>query len=133
MTRTAAARTVSSTARMPVDRFFGMIGATYSVFQLIGAPILGRWSDRFGRRRILLLSQVGTLVSWLVFLVAFFVPVSVIREVDSDVLGRFSITLPLLILFVARATDGLNPGEASWRARSRQLARPGSPRRRVRS
>ncbi len=29
---------------------YGLLGATYSVFQLIGAPILGRWSDRYGRR-----------------------------------------------------------------------------------
>jgi MFS family permease len=35
---------------------YGVMGATYSFFQLIGAPILGRWSDRFGRKRILLLS-----------------------------------------------------------------------------
>ncbi len=29
---------------------YGLLGATYSAFQLIGAPILGRWSDRYGRR-----------------------------------------------------------------------------------
>lgn len=92
---------------------FGLIGATYSAFQLIGAPILGRWSDRFGRRRILLLSQLGTLVSWLVFVTAFFVPASVILEVDSGLLGRFTITLPLVVLFVARAADGLTGGNVS--------------------
>ena len=44
---------------------YGVAGATYSSFQLVGAPVLGRWSDRYGRRKILLLSQAGTLVSWL--------------------------------------------------------------------
>jgi len=34
---------------------FGMLSATYPAFQLIGAPILGRWSDVYGRKRILLL------------------------------------------------------------------------------
>lgn len=92
---------------------YGLIGATYSAFQLIGAPILGRWSDRFGRRKILLLSQAGTLVSWLVFLVAFLVPVSPIVEVDSGALGQFSLTLPLIILFIARAADGITGGNVS--------------------
>jgi MFS family permease len=54
---------------------YGVMGATYSFFQLIGAPILGRWSDRFGRRRILLLSQLGTLASWAIFLAALLLPV----------------------------------------------------------
>ena len=39
---------------------YGFAGATYSAFQLVGAPVLGRWSDRFGRRKILLVSQAGT-------------------------------------------------------------------------
>lgn len=47
---------------------FGMLSATYPAFQLIGAPILGRWSDVYGRKRILLLSNGGTLVGWIFFL-----------------------------------------------------------------
>ena len=92
---------------------YGLMGATYSAFQLIGAPILGRWSDQFGRRKILLLSQLGTLASWLIFLTAFFVPVVAIIEVDSTTLGQFSVTLPLIILFVARAADGITGGNVS--------------------
>jgi len=92
---------------------YGVMGATYSLFQLIGAPILGRWSDRFGRRRILLLSQLGTLLSWGIFLVALALPVRSLLDVDSTVLGTFAITLPLFVLFLARALDGLTGGNVS--------------------
>jgi MFS transporter, DHA1 family, tetracycline resistance protein len=92
---------------------YGVVGATYSLFQLVGAPILGRWSDRYGRRRILLLSQVGTFVSWGVFLVAITLPKVPIATVDSSVLGAFTLTLPLAGLFVARALDGFTGGDES--------------------
>ncbi|NIP32893.1 major facilitator superfamily domain-containing protein 9, partial [Candidatus Saccharibacteria bacterium] len=39
----------------------GALGAAYPVMQFFGAPLLGRLSDRFGRRPILLISQIGTL------------------------------------------------------------------------
>jgi MFS transporter, DHA1 family, tetracycline resistance protein len=44
----------------------GLIGATYPLFQFIGAPILGRLSDRYGRKPILLISQLGTLTGFLI-------------------------------------------------------------------
>ncbi len=44
----------------------GVIGAAYPVFQFIGAPFLGRLSDRYGRRPILLISQIGTLIGFLI-------------------------------------------------------------------
>ena len=74
---------------------YGAVGATYSLFQLVGAPVLGRWSDRHGRRRILLVSQIGTLLSWLVFLVALYLPAITLAEVDTAVTGAFTLTLPL--------------------------------------
>jgi MFS transporter, DHA1 family, tetracycline resistance protein len=92
---------------------FGSIGATYSLFQLIGAPILGRWSDRYGRRRILLLCQVGTFASWAIFLIALAIPKVPLATVDSSVLGAFTLTVPLVVLFVARALDGLTDGDVS--------------------
>ena len=92
---------------------YGLMGATYSIFQLIGAPILGRWSDRFGRKKILLLSQLGTLISWIIFLIAFSLPVDAIAEITSDTLGTFAITLPLIVMFIARAADGITGGNVS--------------------
>jgi MFS family permease len=92
---------------------YGFMGATYSAFQLVGAPVLGRWSDIRGRRKILLLSQLGTLLSWGIFVIAFFLPVLPLAEVDSRLVGSFTLSLPLLVLFVARAADGITGGNVS--------------------
>jgi DHA1 family tetracycline resistance protein-like MFS transporter len=43
----------------------GLLVASYAVAQLIGAPLLGRLSDRYGRRPILLASVFGTFVGFL--------------------------------------------------------------------
>src|SRR5262245_48530227 len=92
---------------------YGVLGATYSAFQLVGAPLLGRWSDAWGRRKVLLLSQLGTLVSWAIFVLAFFVPVRPLVAVDSKAVGTFSLTLPLVVIFLARACDGITGGNVS--------------------
>jgi len=92
---------------------FGIVAAMYPAFQLIGAPILGRWSDHYGRKKVLLVSQGGTLAAWIIFLLALFLPVENIFDVDSAIFGTFVITLPLLVLFVARALDGITGGNVS--------------------
>ena len=69
----------------------GFLVATYAAGQLIGAPILGRLSDRFGRRPVLLVSIFGTLVGFVI-------------------LGFAN---SLFVLFLARALDGLTGGNIS--------------------
>ena len=92
---------------------YGILAAIYPAFQLIGAPLLGRWSDSIGRKKVLLISNGGTFVGWVVFLIALFVPVWNIYSVNSIILGTFVITLPLIILFLARALDGITGGNIS--------------------
>jgi MFS family permease len=92
---------------------YGIMGATYPAFQLIGAPILGKWSDIYGRKRILFLSQFGTLISWVIFLFALLLPINTLFEFDSTTYGKIVITLPIAILFLARALDGLTGGNVS--------------------
>jgi len=64
----------------------GLLGATYPLMQFVGAPLLGRLSDRYGRKPILMVSQVGTLIGFIVM--------------------GFAHTLPLL--FLARLIDGIS-------------------------
>lgn len=46
------------------DTEIGLLVAVYAAAQLIGAPILGRLSDRYGRRPVLLVSIAGNLVGF---------------------------------------------------------------------
>jgi DHA1 family tetracycline resistance protein-like MFS transporter len=45
----------------------GMIVASYSVMQFIFAPVWGGWSDRIGRRPVLLISNAGSALSYILF------------------------------------------------------------------
>ena len=46
---------------------FGLLMSSYSAMQFLCAPLLGRLSDRFGRRPVLLVSLAGTVVGYLLF------------------------------------------------------------------
>lgn len=69
----------------PSPVIFGLLMATYSLMQFIFAPVLGRFSDHFGRKPILLISLGGTVAGYILF-----------GFQDS-----------LLLLFLARAVNGI--------------------------
>ncbi|HEU0292473.1 MAG TPA: MFS transporter [Anaerolineales bacterium] len=69
----------------------GVLQATYPLMQFVGAPVLGRLSDRFGRKPILIVSQIGTLAGF--------------------ILLGFANTL--ILLFVSRIIDGLSGANIS--------------------
>ena len=92
---------------------YGILAAVYPAFQLVGAPILGRWSDIYGRKKVLLVSQGGTLIGWIFFLFALFLPIENLFSIDSPLFGAIVITIPLIVLFFARAIDGITGGNVS--------------------
>ncbi len=92
---------------------YGILAAVYPAFQLVGAPILGRWSDIYGRKKVLLVSHGGTLIGWIFFLFALFFPVENLFSIDSPLFGAIVITIPLIVLFFARAIDGITGGNVS--------------------
>lgn len=69
----------------------GWLEASYAICQFIAAPALGILSDRFGRRPILFICMVGTLVGYLLF----------------------GIGGALWVLFLSRIIDGLTGGDQS--------------------
>ena len=76
--------------------------------QFIGAPILGRFSDRFGRRPVLIVSQFGTVLSFIMFALA-----SQLASAFDGLGTLLSISGGLTILFTARILDGLTGGNIS--------------------
>lgn len=48
----------------------GLLGTSYSLMQFLFAPLWGRWSDRIGRRPIILLGLLGSCLSYLVLALA---------------------------------------------------------------
>jgi DHA1 family tetracycline resistance protein-like MFS transporter len=73
------------------DTVIGLLVASYAAAQLIGAPILGRLSDHFGRRPVLLISLMGTMLGFIL-------------------LGT---ARTLWVLFASRILDGITGGNIS--------------------
>jgi DHA1 family tetracycline resistance protein-like MFS transporter len=92
---------------------YGMLGAAYPFFQLIGGPLLGKWSDIYGRKKILLLSLSGTFIGWIIFFTAFYLPINTLFTISTRITGIFIITIPIFVLFIARAIDGITGGNIS--------------------
>ncbi|MEM6516205.1 MAG: MFS transporter [Bacteroidota bacterium] len=92
---------------------YGILGAMYPFFQFIGAPILGRLSDKMGRKRVLIISQLGTFLAWMLFLIAFMLPEKIFWAQNSEFTGNYVMTLPLLLIFIARIFDGFTGGNVS--------------------
>ncbi|MDH5533639.1 MAG: MFS transporter [Candidatus Pacebacteria bacterium] len=69
----------------------GFLFASYSLFQFLATPLIGRLSDKYGRRPLLILSLVGTSIS----------------------LALFASATSLMMLFFARMLDGITGGNIS--------------------
>lgn len=82
---------------------YGLLLSLYSLFQFIGAPYLGRMSDSIGRKPVLIISQAGTLLSWVIFGIAYFLPSTNI----------FMFALPLWVIAISRILDGITGGNIS--------------------
>lgn len=49
---------------------YGVLSATFAIFQFFGAPILGGLADKYGRKKILRFSLLGTFVGYVLFALA---------------------------------------------------------------
>lgn len=79
------------------DFVFALLIAAYPAAQFFAAPILGSLADYLGRKPVLIVSQAGTVLSWVLFMVAYWV--------DGGA--------ALALIAVSRVVDGLTGGNAS--------------------
>jgi multidrug resistance protein len=73
------------------EHTIGLLTAAYSIAQFFATPVLGSLSDRFGRKPLLVISLIGTCVSFIIF----------------------GLANSIFVLFAARILDGLTGGNIS--------------------
>ena len=69
----------------------GLLGSAFTFFQFLSCPVLGHYSDRYGRKPLLMISQIGTLLGLVLMIYA----------------------QSLWVLFIARIIDGITAGNIS--------------------
>jgi len=72
----------------------GWLSAIYPIMQFFATPILGEISDRWGRKIVLIISVIGTAISYVLFAMAI-------------------LTKNIPLLFLSRALDGITGGNIS--------------------
>jgi DHA1 family tetracycline resistance protein-like MFS transporter len=96
------------------DFLIGLLVASYAAAQFLGAPLLGRLSDRFGRRPILVLSIGGTALGFL--LLGFAEPLGralasfVLADPSPEQLTILQGGAILGVMFLSRILSGLTGG-----------------------
>ncbi len=79
----------------------GALIAVYSAMQVVFAPLWGRWSDRIGRRPVLLISLGGSTLSYLLFTLADGIGLLFVSRILAGVAGA---NIPVAQAFIADST-----------------------------
>lgn len=83
----------------------GILLASYSLMQLVATPYLGALSDRIGRRPVLIVSQVGTVLSFVLLGVANSLPLLFLARILDGISGGNIATAQAVISDVADEKD----------------------------
>jgi len=90
------------------DFVTGVLVASYAAAQLIGAPVMGRLSDQYGRRPLLIASLIGTFIGFVILGAA--EPLGILSE---SLFKLPTNTLIIAFLFIGRIIDGISGGNLS--------------------
>lgn len=84
----------ASTTFQTKNILYGLLIAIYPLAQFFSAPILGDLSDRYGRKKVLIISLIGTFIGYLLF-------------------GAAIVYKQVYLLFIGRFIDGVTGGNIS--------------------
>jgi len=79
----------------------GALIGVYSAMQFLTAPLWGRWSDRIGRRPVILISLAGSTLSYLLFAVANGVGLLFVSRILAGIAGA---SIPVAQAYIADVT-----------------------------
>lgn len=83
----------------------GLLYSVYSFMQLIFSPIWGSWSDRIGRRPIMLLSTFGAVIAYIIFGLAESLSVLFLSRIVAGTMGG---NISTAQAYIADVTDHEN-------------------------
>ncbi|MBU2566737.1 MFS transporter [Patescibacteria group bacterium] len=84
----------ASVPQSTINILLGLLIASYPLAQFFAAPVLGKYSDRYGRKNLLIISLIGSLLGYALFAVGI-------------IIGN------IYILFLSRIIDGVTGGNIS--------------------
>lgn len=83
----------------------GLLGTSFSLMQFLFSPIWGRWSDRIGRKPIILVGLMGSCLSYLVLALAGSLPMVFAARVIGGIAGA---NIPTAQAYIADITTPEN-------------------------
>ena len=86
----------------------GMLMAVFSIMQFLFAPLWGSLSDRYGRKRILMIGALGNALSHLIFGFATNLGMMFLSRILAGILS--SATFPTAMAFISDSTDERSRG-----------------------
>jgi MFS transporter, DHA1 family, tetracycline resistance protein len=83
----------------------GLLGTSFSLMQFLFSPIWGRWSDRIGRKPIILVGLMGSCLSYLVLALAGTLPMVFAARIIGGIAGA---NIPTAQAYIADITTPEN-------------------------
>jgi MFS transporter, DHA1 family, tetracycline resistance protein len=80
----------------------GLLLSAYPAAALVGAPVLGRLSDHYGRRPLLIASQMGTLAGYLLLALSHSLPLVLLARLIDGFTGG---NMPVAQAYISDVTD----------------------------